>query len=560
MLGKIWNIKSYDKTSKSKLIEELNLNPVIAHLLVTRGINSTQDAKTFLSSRLEDLSSPLLLKDINKAKKRIEYAIKFKEKILIYGDYDVDGVTATALLVNMFSKFGIEVYTYIPDRIEEGYGLSEKSIDFVKEKKVSLVITVDCGVSNFEEVDVLNKIGVDVIITDHHRPSSSNLPNALAIINPYREDCEYPFKALAGVGLAFKLAQVITGEFLKEHLDLVCLGTVSDVVPLIGENRIFAKRGLGFLMDTKKVGIRSLINVSGLANRKMSESYIGYVLGPRINSSGRLGSADTSLKLLLSNSEEEAQDLSSKLNSENSSRQKIGEEILNEAILKVEKEVNFKHHKVIVLDSENWHPGVIGIVASKIAERFFRPTLIISTNQDICKGSGRSIADFHLFEAILRCKDLLESYGGHKYAVGFSIAQENIDNFRDMLNQTASMYINVDELKPKLDIDMELEFDQLNPSTIDEIEDLAPYGEGNPSPLFLTRNLFLKTDVKRFGKDNVKVWLSDGNYTYEAVGFRLAKDMPSLVKNDRVDLVYSPTLNTFKGQSNLQLIIRDLKY
>ncbi|MFH0839282.1 MAG: single-stranded-DNA-specific exonuclease RecJ [Candidatus Omnitrophota bacterium] len=559
-MRKTWNVKTGDGEVTKALIKELSISPILATLLANRGITTAKEASVFLNSKLEDLHSPFLFKDMDKAVERIKRALTKNETVLIFGDYDVDGLTATALLATIFSQMGLTVYTYIPDRLQEGYGLSKKSVSFVKEKKISLVVTVDCGISSFSEVELLRQMDVDVIITDHHQPLDGRLPDAYAVIDANRKDCTYPFKYLSGVGVAFKLAEAVCGRFFKEHLDFVCLGTVADVVPLVGENRIFAKNGLGYLHDTGKIGIRSLIEASGLSDKKINETHIGYILGPRINSTGRLSSPTTSLKLLLTDSKSEAQQLAVMLNSENSMRQTIVEKILREALLKIEKEVNFKYHRIIVLDGEGWHQGVIGIVASRVAERFSRPTIIISSTNDICKGSGRSIGNFHLFEAICRCKELLCEYGGHKRAAGFSIPRKNIRLFKDMINAIATEDQDVGDFIPKLDIDMELGFDMLTPELIEELQDLAPFGEENPAPLFLSKNLVLKTNIQQFGKSNIKVGLCQGNIIHEAIGFGLLEHMPSLVKNDRVDLVYQPVINNFRNEKTLQLIIKDIHY
>jgi single-stranded-DNA-specific exonuclease len=560
MIRKRWCIKAQDEISNKVLTEELNINPAIAQLLINRNIKTPNEAALFLKCGLKDLHSPSLLKDIDKAVGRIKKAMDKKEMVLVYGDYDVDGITATALLVMSFSKMGLKVHTYIPNRLKEGYGISKESIKFMKEKKISLVITVDCGISSIEEVGLLNELGIDVIITDHHYLLNGRLPDALAIINPFRGDCSYPFKLLSGVGVAFKLIEAVYGRFPEEHMDLVCLGTIADVVPLIGENRILAKCGLVFLNTTSNIGIRSLIEASGLSNKEINEMHVGFMLGPRINSTGRLSNPNTSLELLLTPSKEEALRLSDALNTENRTRQKIVEKILKEALLKIEKEVNFKYHKVLVLDGADWHAGVIGIVASRIAERFFRPTIIISSEKDICKGSGRSVGNFHLVEALSECEGLLNEYGGHKRAAGFSILKKNIEPFRNRINEIAEGLLDIDELTPRLDIDMDIGLGEFTPEFIEDLKDLAPYGGENPAPLFLTKKLFLKTDIQRFGRDNIKMWVSDGTYTFEAIGFGISESLPSLIKNDIVDLVYAPAAHSAKGEKTLQFIIKDLRY
>lgn len=559
-MRKTWRIKTQDNVLKKRLTEELKISPVIASLLINRGIKSPKDALLFLNPKLEDLNSPLLLRDMDKAVDRIKKALHKKETVLIYGDYDVDGITATALLVMAFSRMGLKVHTYIPDRLKEGYGLSKESVRFIKEKKFDLLITVDCGISSFEEVDLLNEAGIDVIITDHHQMRHKKLPDAIAVIDPHREDCRYPFKYLSGIGVGFKLAEAVCGRFLKEHLDLVCLGTVTDIVPLTGENRIFTKYGLACLRETPKIGIRALVEASGLSKKRIDETHIGYILGPRINSTGRISSPNTSLRLLLTESEEEAEHLADILNSENSTRQALVEDILKEALLKIEKEINFKYHKVMVLDNTDWHIGVIGIVASRLTDRFSRPTVIISTSGEICKGSARSIEDFHLFEALSECEEFLSEYGGHSQAAGFSMLKKNIEPFKDKINRIADKLLDANELMPKLDIDMEIGFGELEKGLIEKLEVLSPYGEGNPAPVFLTRNLFLKNNIQYFGKDNVRMWTSDRKLTYEAVGFGLSEDIPVLLKNDCFDLAYSPILNSFKDENSIRLIIKDLRY
>ncbi|MCK5305506.1 MAG: single-stranded-DNA-specific exonuclease RecJ, partial [Candidatus Omnitrophica bacterium] len=390
-MEKRWRVKKPDERLKAELAKRLGIHPVIAGLLVNRGITAAGEVESFLSSELSGLHSPLLLKDINPAVRRIKEAVEKKEKILIYGDYDADGVTSVALLYTILKKFTPNVIYYIPNRLEEGYDLNKDACGLAKSREVSLIITVDCGITAVDEVDYLNSLGIDIIITDHHQPQSE-LPKAHSIINPHQPGCEYPFKQLAGVGVAFKLAQALAGEFvdepllyLKPHLDLVAMGTIADVVPLLGENRILIKYGLEQLNQTKKTGLTSLIKSARLDEKVISAGHISFILAPRINAAGRIGSAEAALKLLLTGDELEAEALAKLLNDGNRQRQKIQEKTLKEALSLVEKDVNSKEHLVIVL-SDDWHPGVVGIVASKLVDKFYRPAIIISTKKEPAKG------------------------------------------------------------------------------------------------------------------------------------------------------------------------------
>ena len=497
---------------------------------------------------------------MDKAIFRIKKAISGLEPILVYGDYDVDGMTGVTLLYLALKNLGAKVETYIPNRIEEGYGLNVAAIRRARKDGVALIITVDCGITSFKEAADASALKIDVIITDHHEILNSEVPAAYAVINPLQNDCAYPFKHLAGVGIAYKLVKALyegTAHFAEDFLDLVSLGTVADIAPLVGENRILAKHGLDELNRRERVGLKALMDVANL-DGNISSGHIGFVLGPRINAMGRIGSPQTAIDLLLSTDIDGASGLARILCTENRNRQKIEARILEEALAKVEREVNFKHHRVIVLASENWHPGVIGIVASRIAERFYRPAILISLDGKVGKGSGRSIEHFHLFEYLLRCKDLLAGFGGHESACGITIEKERIPEFTELINKEAFNDADESIFSPKLDIEMDVPLSSLNEDMIKEIEALAPFGSENPRPVLVSRNLYIKDGPRQIGKSGFKFWVTDNQVTCEAVTFgRGNLEMPK--PGSSVDIAYIPSLNNWQGVRSIQLELKDIK-
>lgn len=562
-MQKNWFIKNPDSSHVNNLVKNLNISPVIATLLINRNLTAPKDANYFLNASLSSLHDPFLMKDMKSAVERVKQAIHKKENILIYGDYDVDGITAVALLVFALRQLGAKsIHHYIPNRAE-GYGLNENIIKFAQQKDISLIITVDCGMSSGKIIKSLKQIGIQTIICDHHQPDTAAFPHdALCILNPLQKGCSYPYKDLSGVGIAFKLACALfppdCRHKILEHLDLVSLGTVCDVVPLTGENRILVKEGLECLTQTKKKGLRALIEVSSLKGKDISAHFVGYILGPRINVSGRLGSPEVSLKLLLTDDDEEAARLARILDSDNRYRQRLEEDILQDAVSKVEREVNFKFHKVIVLSDENWHQGIIGVVASKMVERFYRPTIMIALKSYLGKGSGRSIKNFHLFEALLKCRDLLEGFGGHQYAAGLVIHKKNLSGFTELINTIARDTLSPQDLVPTVEIDLELELDKLTAKLFEQMERLAPFGLGNPRPTFLTRSLKLKGTPKTFGRNNLKFWVTDKRITCQAIGFRITDSYPECL-NGKVDLVYTPSFVNWQGIPSIQLQLKDMK-
>jgi len=543
---------------QNSLSKELGISRILSQILVNRGLNNTEEAEKFLNACPAHLLDPFLFSDMHKAVDLIKRAYRNKERVMIFGDYDVDGITALALLKETFSKIGLEVLHYLPHRIKEGYGLSKNITHIAKQNNIKTLITVDCGTSNYREIEALRRQHIEVIITDHHEPASTALPPASAIINPKLKSSTYKYKDLAGVGVAYKLCQALTAKKMVEDLDLVALGTIADVVPLTGENRVIAKEGLLRLFKTKRLGLRALIENAGIQDKKFTSTFVSFILGPRLNASGRMDTAETSLNLLMSQTEEEADRLAKVVEAHNRQRQKIENKILEEAEDLINKEINFKEHKIIVIAKEDWHEGVLGIVASKLADRFYRPAIVISLDEDLCRGSGRSIKNFHLFHALQECKKFLNAFGGHSHAVGLVITRDSIEDFKQSINRLAKERLSLEDLLPSLDIDMEISFSELNEETISELEMLEPFGTANPEPLFYTRNLKLKGEPQILSRDTLKFWVSDGNITYQAIGFGMGNFKDSLKMADFFDLVYSPRIDNWRGEGSILLGVRDI--
>lgn len=563
---KRWDIKQSDLSRQKYLSDSLSISPIISQLLINRGMRDIDNIRAFLNSNISELYNPFLMEGMHEAVSRIKRAIDKKEKILIHGDYDTDGVTATALLFFTLQEFGVEPAYYIPDRITEGYGLGANGAEEAVRIKANLVITVDCGISSHEEVDALNKSGIDVIITDHHQPPRI-LPDAYAIINTLQEICAYPDKDLSGVSVAFKLCQALSSELNNsnfwKHLDLVALGTISDVAPIIGENRILVKEGLKALKNSgSNKGISALIEASGIKKDNIGTFEVGFILGPRINAAGRIGSAGTAVELLLTDDDKRAAELAKKLNEANHERQRIEKNTLKEAISKIERDINFKEHKVIVLHNEDWHTGVMGIVASRISDRFNRPAILISTKDGIGRGSGRSIENFHLFEALASCEGLLKEYGGHQYACGLTILEENLPGFIKLINELANNTMTTEDLTQSLAIDMDINLNSLDYKTIEDISKLEPFGEGNPEPVFCSRNLRLSRPVRVLKGEHIKFQVTDGNKSFEAIGFEMVKDCDielTLRNYPAFDMAYTVSINNWQGVNTIQLKIEDIK-
>jgi single-stranded-DNA-specific exonuclease len=559
-----WKVKPTKEKEAQNLIDELGISPMTAILLTNRGIDEPDEAKKFLACDLNDLHSPLLLKDMKKAITRIKETISKKEKIMIFGDFDVDGTTGTYILVETIKLIGGKVEHYFPNRLTDSYGLNNKAIDYAIDNGISLIVTVDCGIRGNKVINYAKGKGIDVIVTDHHEQGEL-LPEAKAIINPKQKGCKYPDKDLAGVGVAFKLAQALVKEYNLDFdefsfLDMVCLGTVADIVPLKGENRILVKNGLKKLMRTGNIGLNALIDVSALRGKEIRPGHISFWLAPRINAAGRLATADEALKLFQTDSRGEAHDIAHHLNKENTERQDIQQKILEEAIQKVEDEIDLDRETCIVLADDGWHKGVIGIVASKIVEEYHRPTILIAIEGNIGSGSGRSIPNFHLLDAIESCKELFEKYGGHTQAAGIKMDKKNIGKLRKKINEYAKKIISVDDLIPKINLDAQLKIWEVNEKLVKEIDKLTPFGIGNPKPVFFSTNLSLKDYPRILKEKHIRMKLYDHSETIDAIGFNMAGFYDDVTKNSgSIAVAYSPEINEWEGNKTMNLVLKDIK-
>ena len=556
----------------NQLATDLNLPPVVAKILVARGLKTKSEAEQFLTPSLANMQDPFVLGGMEKGVERIIQALRDKERIMIFGDYDVDGITATSLLFLVLNKLGAEVTYYLPNRLIEGYGLSEEGICEAERRGVRLIVTVDCGITAIDEVAYAKARGIDTIITDHHEPQPV-LPQASAIINPKAAGQDYRGGELSGVGVAFKFAQAIFRRLgqdeseLEDHLDLVALGTAADIVPLVGENRILTKLGMDQISRTTKPGLKSLIFVSGILGQKIGTGQVVFILAPRINAVGRLGDAELAIKLLTTKDEHKAAEMARALDEENRRRKHIDEVTLEEALELIEQNVDLASDKAIVLASSGWHQGVIGIVASRLVERFHRPTIMISIDGEEGKGSARSIPGFHLYDALKECEEFLLKYGGHKYAAGLSIAPDKIHPFRDKFIKVTGGKLTPEDMIPRLLIDSELELNQINPELVRILELLAPFGPQNMRPIFLTRNLHLWGEPYVVGNNHLRLRLKSSgakgvkeSQVFDCIGFGMG-DMikPLTMSGIRVDLAYVVETNFWNDTYKIQLRIKDVK-
>ena len=535
-----------------------------ARVLLCRGISEPEEARVFLGHDLAGLIDPLQMRDMETAVGIVDAALKRGARIRIYGDYDVDGVCATALLVRALKGLGGEVDSYIPHRIEEGYGVNEEAVRQAHAEGVELLITVDCGSTAVAPIALARELGMEVVVTDHHRPGDE-LPQA-PVLNPCRVDCGYPFKGLAGVGVAFKLVAALArarglaeGQELR-FLDLVCLGTVGDVVPLLGENRLLVQHGLRRLAKSRKVGIRELMRAAGIdPERPAGARDVAFGLAPRINAAGRMEDAQAAVRLLLTGDRGEAQALATHLSEQNEARRAEERRTLEEAETMVASGVDLEREKIIVLGSEGWHPGVIGIVASRLVDRHHRPCLLVAIADGIGKGSGRSIGAFNLWEALRECAPVLTRFGGHRYAAGFGIEAARIDDLRRRINEVAEERLTADDLMRQLEIDAEAALEELTPEAVGELNRLAPFGMGNPTPVLVTRGLRVD-DIKRVGDgSHLSLRLrGEGGMTVGAIWFRAGALGEQLELGRRVDVCFRPRLDEWNGAVRVQLHVEDV--
>lgn len=537
-MNKKWELYDENIDLVNKISNKHDISKLLAKILVNRGITEDNEIEVFLNPTRNNFHDPFLMPDMEKSVERIIKAIKKKERVLIYGDYDVDGITSTTVLRNFLKERGLKVDYYIPNRLDEGYGLNRQAVKEIISKKYKLMITVDCGISGIEEIEMCNKNGIETIITDHHE-QLDELPNAYAIINAKRRDSKYPFRGLAGVGVVFKLIQALSirltlpqKEYLK-YLDLVCVGTISDIVPLIDENRVIAKLGLELVKMTSNIGLKELIRVSGY--KKIDSNTISFGVAPRINACGRMGCQIEALRLFLSSDTTQAKTIMKRLNRYNAERQLKEREILDQAIEKIEKE-DINNLNSIVLSGENWHHGVIGIVASKLTEKYYKPAILISFDGDNGKGSGRSIVEFDLHGALVELSRYLNKFGGHGMAVGLSLNRSNFEEFKRQFEAIASKK-NIKDLVPVIKIDSEITKNELNRKTIEDLERLEPFGEKNKTPVFLYRNLRIDGIRTLAEGKHLKMFLRDGGLLVSAIGFNLGYLADEFLIGEKVDIV-----------------------
>lgn len=562
MLKKKWLLKEFDKGRILEISKTFRISPLTAITLYNRGIREDEDIKRFLSRDLGIMYDPFLMQDMDKAVKRIYAAKEANEKITIYGDYDVDGITSIAILYKYLSDMGISVDYYVPDRMQEGYGVNRNALDKIKERGSSLIITVDTGITAVEECVYASTIGLDVIVTDHHE-CKEVIPDVYAAIDPKRKDDKYPFKSLAGVGVVFKLIQALDGEnslqdLMDKYADLMCLGTVADISPLIDENRVIVTEGLKRFKTTSNVGLKALIDVS-TKGKAITTSTIGYIIAPRINASGRLGCATRSVELFLTDDEENARNLANSLCEENSLRQQTEQKMFKEALEYIDCHPEIKDDKIIVIPHENWHHGIVGIVSSKITEKFYKPSILFAIDGDEAKGSGRSVSGFNLFGALENCSDLLEKFGGHELAAGLTIKSKNIEDFRKKINNYSKDSINEAMLVPTILLDAAIKVPYITIDTVHDINKLQPFGVDNPAPAFAVRSIKIhKISVMSEGKHLRMTLLKDGKYL-DAVGFGMGEYYHHLEEGDIIDVAFALDINDYKGFQNVQLILKDIK-
>ena len=542
-----------------ELQKKLSLSLPIIKILIHRGYRSVKQIKDFLSPSLDKLSDPFLFRDMDKATDRIIRAIRGKEPIIIYGDYDVDGTSSIALLVRNLQKCNSHPFYYVPHRLKEGYGLSKEGLRSIKNEGFKLIITVDCGINAVEEIQLAKELGIDVIVTDHHTPKR-NLLDAFAVINPKRDGENYPYLELSGVGVAFKLIDALYYKIGKERseifrdLDLVALGTIADVVPLNGENRILAKKGIDMLNKTEKTGLLALIQRSGLKKGAIGAYEIGFILGPRLNASGRLDSAVKTVEILLTEERERAWEYATILDKSNKVRQELHGKVVKESIEIIKEKEYDKGINGIVLAKEDWHEGVVGIAASKIAEKYSRPTILISTAGEFGKGSGRSIKSFSILDALERCKEYLIRYGGHRYAVGITIDKDMIPGFRTAFNNIVREQLKEQDLIRTIESDCELTFKEIDKILLSEIKMLEPFGVGNPQPVFLTKNVDFVGYPRIVGKDHLKIKVREDNIVFEAIGFGQADAVKSIEMGKKVySIFYHLKESKYRNRKEVQL-------
>lgn len=579
-IEKKWNVKEQgNPVIVRQLAQELGIDQILANLLVQRGIDSFEKARAFFRPDLSMLHDPFLMKDMEKAVQRLDKAVREKERLFIYGDYDVDGTTAVSLVYSFFRSLTKEIEYYIPDRYDEGYGVSYKGIDCAKEHGCSLIITLDCGIKAIEKVKYAASLGIDVIICDHHLPDSE-LPPAVAVLDPKREDDTYPFDDLSGCGVGFKLVQAYSArhgipfESIESLLDLLVVSIASDLVSVTGENRVLAYFGLKQLNENPRKGLMSIIKLSGLEKHRITIDEIVFKIGPRINAAGRMESGRTAVDMLTARDDEDAREIGAAINSHNNDRKKIDREITREAIEMVRKHPQYAEKKATIVYNPKWHKGVLGIVASRLVEAYYKPTIVMTKSNGFITGSARSVAGFDLYASIESCADLLENFGGHMYAAGLTIKEENFDEFCRRFEEDVAAKISSIDLTPIVTIDSYLDFNQITPKFFRLLKQFQPFGPGNMSPVFITENVYDNGNGRKVGMADaddgsrkpeprhLKLELIQEDEPYHhvsAIAFNLAEHFDHMHAGNPVDICYSIAENYYRGIANIQLRVKDIK-
>ena len=557
---KKWEFYKTDESLVKQIVKKFNIPEILATVIVNRGIIKDEDIKIFLNPTRNNFHNPYLMPDMKQAIDRIMQAIENKDKVIIYGDYDVDGITSITVLHKFLKERGLETGYYIPNRLSEGYGLNKIAIKKIADEGYQLIITVDCGISGLEEIEYANKLGMEVIVTDHHEPLDI-LPKALAVIDCKRKDNTYPFNSLAGVGVAFKVIQAISQRlnldeksYLK-YLDIVCIGTISDIVPLIDENRVIAKLGLKLAEVTKNPGLKSLILASGY--KEINSNTVSFGIAPRINACGRMGHEIDALNLFLTDNKDEVLKITEDLNFYNRERQDIEKRIFEEVISEIETK-NLKKKNAIVVGKENWHHGVIGIVSSKITDLFFKPSILVCFDGNEGKGSGRSVPGFDLHDALCKSSKYLEKYGGHEMAVGLSLKKDKFKEFSEKFEEIAKN-AHTEEIISVVKIDKEITLKDITKETVESLKSLEPFGEANKTPIFIYKNLRIDSIRALTEGKHLKITLKDGNSIINAIGFNLGALANEYLIGDKVDVLGILELNSYGGVDTVQLNIKDIR-
>lgn len=563
--AKIWKLRSNSKHEKiDSLSKSLNIEKTLAQLLVSRGIETFEQAKTFFRPTLEDLHDPFSMKDMDIAVLRLEKAIASGERILIYGDYDVDGTTAVSLMASFLSTIYDRFDTYIPDRYKEGYGISMQGIDYADDNDMSLIIALDCGIKAIEQVAYAKSKGIDFIICDHHNPGNE-LPDAAALLDPKRKDCLYPFKELSGCGVGFKFAQAycqkheIPLEQIYPLLDLLAISIGADIVSMTGENRILTYFGLEQINGTPRAGIRALIENSG-KKPPLNIMDVVFGIGPRINAAGRIEHGKLAVEILSTDDLEKARELAKTIGEHNKYRQELDKEITESALAQIE-ELNDGERKSTVVYNPEWHKGVIGIVASRLIETHYKPTVVFTKSGDKLAASARSVLGFNLYDALDKCSDILEQFGGHMYAAGMTLKPERYQEFKDRFEQVVSESITDQQLIPEIEVDTEIELDHINPKFHRILKQMEPFGPGNMAPIFASKNLIDTGKGRLIGADksHLKLEISSGNKSFDAIGFGMGTHLTSINNKQKFHACFHLEENNWNGNINLQLRLLDLK-